>query len=780
MKSLVRQRAPVLVVGTTGTGKTSIIKGMLEGLDSQWLTLVMNFSYATTSEEVQESIEVNLAKRQGRRYGPAGAKARLVVFIDDLNMPQRTEFGSQPPIELLRLWLDYGLWYDRKAAPHATVKYIMDTQLVAAMGPPEGSRSPLCPRFQGKFNLINFTFPSDAQLKRIYRTLISNHLSQFEEGVKQQNVALAFTQATLELYKQVVEVFKPIPACPHYTFNMRDMSKVVQGLLQSDPRYFDSRESMVKLWVHECLRVFHDRLVTPDDREKLLDMINSKLALFDINWKRLFKDPKILPVFSDMLEEDITAAPVSVSVVADAKDLKGGGDIEQRPPYVEVTNKRALIKNLLEEKARAMDVDPSYESAALAAGKVGGDQLVLFGEAIDHVLRVHRIITQPRGSALLIGVGGSGRQVLARLAAYTAGMKIKQIRATRSYQLADFREDLKELYRQCGVREEATVLLLSDTQLVQESFLVDVNSILQSGEVPKLFTPDEMAPILEELKEKATRRGLPTTTEFLSSWFIERVRDHLHVVLCMSPVGGEFRTRIRNFPALVNCTTVDWFSDWGEEALHEVASRFIDEAQVGGKRNKDALAKIFSSMHTSAVKATSQMWLELKRQNYTTPTKYLDLVKSYHSLLTEKRQQLNNEIDKLRNGILRLEEGSAQVQQMEVELAEKYRKLKHQQQMCDKLMLDIGQKRRAESEQRKLVEVDTARLEEEQKVYMEEARSAQEELDKVMPALEKAMKAIDKLSKAAITEIKSYAKPPKPVEKVMSAVMVLLEKEVES
>ena len=103
-----QQRCNTLVVGGTGTGKTSIIQQTLEGVDSQWLTLAINFSYATSSEGLQETIEGQLAKRQGRKYGPAGAKARLITFIDDLNMPQRTQFGSQPPIELLRQWIDYG------------------------------------------------------------------------------------------------------------------------------------------------------------------------------------------------------------------------------------------------------------------------------------------------------------------------------------------------------------------------------------------------------------------------------------------------------------------------------------------------------------------------------------------------------------------------------------------------------------------------------------------------------------------------------------------------
>ena len=43
---------------------------------------------------------------------PLGGKL-MVAFLDDFNMPAKDTFGSQPPLELMRLWIDYGFWYDR-------------------------------------------------------------------------------------------------------------------------------------------------------------------------------------------------------------------------------------------------------------------------------------------------------------------------------------------------------------------------------------------------------------------------------------------------------------------------------------------------------------------------------------------------------------------------------------------------------------------------------------------------------------------------------------------
>jgi len=69
-------------------------------------------SLQTTSNNVQEIIESRVEKRTKGVYVPAGSK-KMITFMDDLNMPAKDTFGSQPPLELIRQWLDYGFWYDR-------------------------------------------------------------------------------------------------------------------------------------------------------------------------------------------------------------------------------------------------------------------------------------------------------------------------------------------------------------------------------------------------------------------------------------------------------------------------------------------------------------------------------------------------------------------------------------------------------------------------------------------------------------------------------------------
>jgi len=132
--------------------------------------------------------------------------------------------------------------------------------------------------------------------------------------------------------------------------------------------------------------------------------------------------------------------------------------------------------------------------------------LVLFDYAVDHVLRIYRILKQDRGNAMLVGVGGSGRQSLTRLASFIAGYRVKSISSSKGSKEAvmkGFREELKGFYRSAGVQYEHTVFLISDTQLVYEAFLEDINNILNSGEIPGLFPPDELEPIFDELRHAA-------------------------------------------------------------------------------------------------------------------------------------------------------------------------------------------------------------------------------------------------------------------------------------
>ena len=220
-------------------------------------------------------------------------------------------------------------------------------------------------------------------------------------------------------------------------------------------------------------------------------------------------------------------------------------------------------------------------------------------------------------------------RLAARWASHISEYKIFQIELSRGYGPNEFHEDLKKMLSNAGVKAAPTVFLFSDTQIVKESFLEDINNVLNAGEVPDLFGKDEVDGIVESVRKKAKEAGKPQTRDGIYSYFVQLCRENLHVCLTMSPVGDAFRTRLRMFPSLVNCCTIDWYTEWPEDAPVGVATRFLQGVDLGSEEMLTNVAKMCSVIHAS-VSATSKRFLsELRRYNYTTPTSYLELISMY-------------------------------------------------------------------------------------------------------------------------------------------------------
>ncbi|KAJ3195453.1 Dynein heavy chain 2, axonemal [Irineochytrium annulatum] len=733
LRALIDKKNPFLVVGDVGTGKTSLIQNVISSFDGSKNFMLINMSAQTSSQGVQAILESKVEKRTKNIFVPIGGK-QLVSFIDDFNMPMKDTFGSQPPLELIRHWMDYGFCYDRQKQ---TVKYINDILIIAAMGPPGGGRNPISPRIQSRFNVINMTFPGETSINRIYSSIINQKLQDFEEDVKPLGEIM--THATLEIYHTVISQLLPTPAKIHYLFNLRDISKVFQGLLRANKEYYDSRESITKLWVHEIYRVFYDRLVDKEDRDYFQKLVDDKLvAHFSSSIKQLYPDKKI-SIFGDFMSD-------------------GGAENAVYEELIDFDK----MKKFIEDKLFDYNQEPGFIQV----------DLVLFRDAIEHICRITRILRQPCGNVLLIGVGGSGRQSLTRLAAYVVDISIFQIKITKHYRYIEFREDLKALYRMTGVDDKPTAFLFTDTQILADSFLEDISNILASGEVPNLFPPEELAEIKQSLtvagKDRPSESGDP-----LYEFFIERVRSNLHVVLCMSPVGDAFRNRLRMFPSLVNCTTIDWFSEWPEDALTEVALKYLDNVDLGADGVKKAVAQVMVSVHTSVVETSRKMILELKRYNYVTPINYLELVTGYRELLGEKRKSIGEAAVKLKNGLSKLDDTRENVEKISVELEVAKKQVAQYQKQCEDYLVIIVQQKREADEQAKGVAAKTEKLTVEEEEVRGVADAAQADLDLAMPALNAAVKALEGINKKDLQEIRSYGKPPPLVEKVMEAVMVL-------
>jgi dynein heavy chain len=739
MKNLSTVGKHVLVNGVTGTGKSSAVGNFLaevlrtEDASSSFVSFAMAFSAQTTSLNLQETMEAKLVRRRGdKELGPPVGK-KLIMAIDDCNMPQLEQYGAAPPLELIRQVISQGGFYDRKKL---FWKEIIDMMFIASCGEPGGGKNEITPRLTSRFHVLCAPSLPRTSMKTIFAGILNGYLQSQGFPANVSVLGSAAVDATLDVYERIASEMLPTPEKTHYTFNLRDVSKVVQGILQILPTYVQKPEEMVKLWAHEASRVFSDRLINLDDRAW---------------WNKCVAETASKRFSNVEYKSEWVAAKY------------GSWGQRKNTDYREI-NEEALMQDILKEYQADYNVTHMKDT-----------NLVLFDDAVHHLARICRILRQPRGNALLVGVGGSGRHSLTALASHVCGMACRKIMIVRNYGVNEFREDLRKILLEAGVTNRPLSFLFSDTQIVASQFLEDINNVLNIGEVPGLMGNDEMDKIIAATRDAIRAAGKPETRGSMYQFFVSRCRENLHVIMCMSPVGAQFRDRLRMFPSLVNCMTIDWYLPWPEDALLSVAKKYLGPMKLDGDAAvKEGVCKLCVIMHVSVKNASDDMFASLRRRNFTTPTSYLSLLSSYVEMYAEQRKLLIDNKTRLSAGLETLRGANATIKRLKEDIREMQpvlaRSSKEAEEQAAQLVI--------EQREADVVKTEVAGEEAAARDLMNEATSIENEcqgrLDEAMPALMSAKKALDTLSSKDIGEIKTFKTPPVNVEKTMDAVLVLL------
>jgi len=734
-KTLLMNRKKILMSGPTGTGKTVNISELLgSDMPKEYIPITLTFSAQTSANQTQDIIDGKMEKRQRGTFGPAAGSV-FVIFVDDLNMPMKETYGAQPPIEILRQWCDFSGWYDRK---ERVFRKIIDTVIMAAMGPPGGGRNSITARFVRHFNVINYTPMDDDSMRTIFETILANFCLPTPDTVKQ--LVPAVVLSTISVYNSSIDSLLPTPSKPHYTFNLRDLGKVFQGLLMADVRKVSTPNDLARMWIHECRRVFGDRLINAQDRtwfnEALADRVASK-DFMKLNYEEVTSGR------STILYGDYMIPGAEPKVYAEVDDM---------------TKLQPVIEEYLSD----------YNAESKSPMK-----LVMFLDAIEHVSRISRIIRQPGGNALLLGVGGSGRQSLTRLATFMAGFTLYSIEISKGYGKNEWREDLKKVLLKAGVEEKPTVFLFNDTQIIFEGQVEDLNGVLNSGDVPNLYAVEDIDAITNACRGDCLKKRLPPTKINVFAQYLIRVKRNLHMAVAMSPMGEAFRNRLRMFPALVNCTTIDWFAEWPDDALKNVAMRSLTEKDLKLGESTDGVVEFFKAAHQGVAEASKQYAASMRRYNYVTPTSYLELLSTFRNVLQKQREVCGTMRDRLQNGLDKIISTEGIVSKLQEDIVAMQPILAETQIKVAEMIVNIDKDKASAAETKIVVEQEEAsanKLAAETKAI---ADDAQADLDKALPALEKAVECLDKLKKGDIDEVKAMKTPPGAVKVTMQACLIM-------
>ncbi|OXB70735.1 UNVERIFIED_CONTAM: hypothetical protein H355_007866 [Colinus virginianus] len=475
LQTAVRGGLHVLLAGPTGTGKTKIIASQLKrGFDKQMFTsLSLCLSAKSTTNDTQDAIDAKMDRSEGGIY-TAATKRQCLIFLDDIGLPVKDAYGAQPVIELLRQCLSSGGWYDRGTW---RFKQLRCFQLLAAIGSPERGTISLSQRFLRHFNMVYLVALCHDSLTVIYQTLLKLRFDASPPEL--QRLVGKITRFLVDFHERICANIISTPSRPHYVFSLRDLTRVTLGLCASSDESLQSSTELYKCCIHECERVYSDRLICREDKESVSVWLRECLKA---NLGRSYEE-----------------------LVADDQPLLFCGFVNpQKALYQQCTlpDVRQAAENYLQEYNK-MNVKRPLN-------------LVFFVQALEHLTRTVRILCQPCGNALLLGLGGSGRKTVTKLASFIAGHELCTVEPTVSYSAASWREDLKSILVKTGCHLKDVTFMLTDTQLENEDLLQDTASILSSGEVPNIFTvEDKIAQIrrdLETLKPQLEQASVETAS----------------------------------------------------------------------------------------------------------------------------------------------------------------------------------------------------------------------------------------------------------------------------
>ncbi|CAF4132742.1 unnamed protein product, partial [Rotaria sp. Silwood2] len=733
------EHKPLVLCGPPGSGKTMTLFSALRALPD-FEVVGLNFSSATTPELMLKTFDHYCEYRKtpnGLVLSPIQLNSWIIVFCDEINLPDEDKYGTQRVISFIRQILEHGGFY--RTSDQQWVK-LERLQFVGACNPPtDPGRKPLSHRFLRHVPIIYVDYPGETSLKQIYGTF-NRAMLRIIPPLKPW--ADSLTNAMVEFYLLSQERFT-VDMQPHYIYSPREMTRWVRGIFEAiRPLENLPVEGLVRLWAHEALRLFQDRLVGDDERiwtEEQIDFIARK-HFPNIDHLTALQRPIL---YSNWLSKDYL--PI---------------EQEKLREYV-----RARLKIFYEEE---LDV-----------------QLVLFNEVLDHVLRIDRVFRQPQGHVLLIGVSGSGKTTLSRFVAWINGLHVFQIKVHNKYTSQDFDEDLRTVLRRSGCKGEKIAFILDESNMLDSSFLERMNTLLANGEVPGLFEGDEYTTLMTQCKEGAQRDGLMLNSpEELYKWFTNEVIKNLHVVFTMNPSSEGLKDRAATSPALFNRCVLNWMGDWSLQALHQVGKEFTNSIDLESAsssnstpNDRESVIQSFVYVHQTLQQANLKLQKKGSRTVFITPRHYIDFINHFVKLYHEKRAGLEEEQLHLNKGLDKIKETMKDVEELQKSLAIKRNELE-QKNTAANLKLKEMIKDQQEAEKQKITSQELqTRLQEQLKEIAINKKQVTSQLENVEPAVIEAQQAVKGIKRQHLVEIRTLPNPPPLVKLALEAICLLLDQE---
>lgn len=735
IRSIINSHSPLILCGPPGSGKTmTLLRALRQSPDLDVISL--NFSKDTTPETLLAMLKQHCEYRKsvtGVSLSPKVTGKWVVVFCDEINLPAVDKYGTQRVISFIRHMVENGGFWETSDGTWVSLENI---QFVGACNDPnDPGRNRMTDRFMRHVCLVMVDYPGQTSMKQIYQSF---NLATLKCAPNLKGFAEAITDAMLQVYYESKLALTPEKRS-HYIYSPRELTRWCRGILETMmTTTYSEISALVRLWFHEGLRLFFDRLVEKEEKVWCKDLFwrVSEAHFPHVNLEIALKEPVLFSTWLTLQYEPVK-------------------EEELRP----------LVKERLRVYSEEeMDVN-----------------LILFEDLLDHALRIDRVLRQHQGHMILVGPSSSGKTTLTKFVAWMNGLKVVQLKVHSGFTIENFDDILRDVLL-CCVKGEKICFLVDESSILETSFIERMNTLLANSEIPGLFEGEDLASLFKLCATEAAAQGsILDSDEELYEWFTKQISENLHVVFTIGDDDKGNRPQVNSSPALFNRCVLSWMGDWSDSSLAEVAASTLLAVplDLSSYEVPPTFDPFVSSPVTNFRDAIGDALVFIHRSNKpnslgTAPYHFINCIELFVQLFTKSQLELEENQRHTNIGLDKLRETVLEVTDMKKILSEKKQSLlikdEDAKKMLNRMIVDQN-----EAERKREFSLATQVELEKQEVEINARRSTvMQDLEYAEPAILEAQRGVQNIKKQHLTEMRSMSNPPAAVKMAMESVCVLL------
>ncbi|OWB58788.1 hypothetical protein B5S28_g4867 [[Candida] boidinii] len=741
LSSLLNEHRNLVLCGPPGSGKSMTLMAALRK-SSEFSVASLNLSKDSSPELILKTLEQHCVYKKsasGTLMLPAITGKWLVLFCDEINLPSLDEYGTQSTISFLRqISENHGFWHP-KSGIWITIE---NFQFVGACNPPtDPGRNALSLRFLQHCSVFMVDYPSNKSLDHIYTTFNHGVLKNIPDL---RGFVQPLTEAMITVYNSSRAKFNTAQKA-HYIYSPRELTRWVRGIYEAiKPLNELPLLGLIRLWGHEGLRLFSDRLSEEEDRTWTYNLIKeTALKSFPhVDVSEALRQPIL---YSDWLSHE----------------------------YLSVDDEE--LKNFVNERLRVFNEEEINAS------------IVLYQDLLDHILRIDRVLKNPQGHLILVGLSGSGKTSITKFVAWINGIHVFQLSVSSSYTLADFDNTLRRLLKKAGVNGEKVCFIVDESTILDPTFLERMNTLLANAEVPGLYEGEDFNSLMSACAEASQSQNLYLgTDEELYQWFIHEVAQNFHVVFTISDPYMDGSPQIISSPALYNRCVINWMGDWSDKSFVTVTKRLLNTLPLTNYNY--TIPETFKKFISDDVLSFTDVLIDCfvyfhgilnermdsKYRSNVSPTDYMNFINNFIKMFNDKEAELQDFQHHINVGLDKLRDTVLEVKHLKETLISKKEMLafkdKEARLMLDKMITDQNEaerKQEASFEIQKLLESQNIEIEARKQVVLED-------LDEVEPLIEEAQNGVKNIKKQHLNELRALSNPPDAIKMTLEAVCIML------